>query len=95
MPMLCPGVIGSDATPWHAVLDPGVRRAFASAATVLAMLVFVFAVVVARAPETTVQAIRARAAHVKRYGGHVLIAVGARSIALAAFAEFFASYFPV
>lgn len=73
----------------------GALIAFVTAAAVLALLVFVFAVVVGSAQETTVQAIRARAGQVKRYGGYILIAVGFWSIALAAFAEFFARYFPV
>lgn len=69
--------------------------AFVAAAAVLALLVFIFALVVARAQEATVQAIRARVGQVKRYGGYVLIAVGAWTLALAAFADFFARLFPV
>jgi hypothetical protein len=69
--------------------------AFVAAAAVLALLVFVFALVVARAQQTTVEAIRARVGQVKRYGGYVLIAVGAWTLALATFAEFFAQYLAV
>lgn len=73
----------------------GAFVAFITAASVLALLVFSFALVVARAQEATVDAIRARAGQVKRYGGYVLIAVGLWSVALALFAEFFSHYFPV
>ena len=69
--------------------------AFVAAAVVMAVLVFGFALVVARAQETTVQAIRARSGQVKRYGGYVLIGVGLWSILLAVFAEFFAQYISV
>ncbi|MGH2377061.1 MAG: hypothetical protein ACRDGT_01140 [Candidatus Limnocylindria bacterium] len=82
----------------HALSTGGFEAAliaFVAAAAVLAALVFGFAFVVARAQETTVQAIRARAGQVKRYGGYVLIAVGLWSIALAVLAEFFAQYFLV
>lgn len=82
----------------HALTTGGFEAAlisFVTAAAVIAALVFAFALVVARAQETTVQAIRARAGQVKRYGGYVLIAVGLWSIALAVFAELFAQYFPV
>ncbi len=66
--------------------------AFVAAAVVLAFLVFAFALIVGRAQESTVRAIRARAAQVKRYGGSILVAVGLWSIALAAFADLFARY---
>lgn len=82
----------------HALTTAGAAAAlvaFGTAAAVLAVLLFVFALIVARAQETTVQAIRARAGQVKRYGGYVLVAVGLWSITLAVFAEFFAKYFPV
>jgi hypothetical protein len=69
--------------------------AFLAAAGVLALLVFAFALIVARAQQTTVQAIRARVGQVKRYGGYVLVAVGVWTVVLAIFADLAARYFPV
>ncbi|MGH2950179.1 MAG: hypothetical protein ACRDPC_28595 [Solirubrobacteraceae bacterium] len=82
----------------HALTIGGSAAAFAAfvaAATVIALLLFGFAMVVARAQESTVKAIRARAGQVKRYGGYVLVAVGLWTFLLAVFAELFARYFPV
>lgn len=69
--------------------------AFVAAAAALALLLFGFALTIARAQESTVAAIRARVGEVKRYGGYILIAVGLWSISTAAFAELFVRYFPV
>lgn len=69
--------------------------AFIVAALAIAVLVFSLALGVARAQEETVDAIRARAPQVKRFGGYILIAVGGWTLALALFTDFLARFFPV
>jgi hypothetical protein len=69
--------------------------AFALAAAVLVGLVFTSAFVVAGAQEATLERIKAQAPTIKRWGGRVLIVLGAWFIALAVFADFFAELFPV
>jgi hypothetical protein len=59
------------------------------------VLLFALALLTATAQERTVQALRAGAPAVKRWGGRILLAVGAWLIALAVFAGFFARVFPV
>lgn len=49
------------------------------------MLLFTLALAVGLAQERTVQAIRARASRVRRWGGWILLAVGAWTLLLAAF----------
>lgn len=56
---------------------------------------FALALGLATAQERTVGVLQERAPAVKRWGGRILIVVGAWLIALAAFAEFFADVFPV
>ena len=65
------------------------------AALALVALVFVLSLALATAQERTVEAMREGAPAVKRWGGRILIAVGAWFIALAVFAGFFARIFPV
>lgn len=69
--------------------------AFTTAATVLVGLLFVAASGVARAQDATVERLRAQAPTVKRWGGWVLVGVGIWFVALALFAEAFASLFAV
>lgn len=65
------------------------------AAIVLISLLFTAAFGVAGAQDQTVQRIRAQAPRVKRWGGWILMVVGAWFLILAAFADFFAEIFPV
>ncbi len=69
--------------------------AFAVTGVVLVLLLFAAAVAVSAARETVAERLRAGAPTVKRWGGHVLIAVGVWLVALAAFAGTFARLFPV
>lgn len=62
---------------------------------VLVGLLFGAAVAVAGAQQRTIERIAAQAPAVKRWGGWILMAVGAWFIALALFADFFADLFPV
>jgi hypothetical protein len=56
---------------------------------------FALALVLAAAQERTVEAMRAGAPAVKRWGGRVLVLVGVWFIALGVFADFFADVFTV
>ncbi len=58
-------------------------------------LVFTAAFTVASAEERTVERIKAQAPTVKRWGGWLLLAVGAWFLVLAIFADFFENIFPV
>ncbi len=69
--------------------------AFLVAALVLVALLFTLALVLAAAQERTVEAMKAGAPAVKRWGGRILLGVGGWLIALAVFADFFAELFPV
>ncbi|MEX2210348.1 MAG: hypothetical protein WD689_01095 [Gaiellaceae bacterium] len=69
--------------------------AFAVAALVIVALLFAAASGVARAQQATVERIKAQAPAVKRWGGFVLLGVGAWFIVLAVFADAFADLFPV
>jgi len=59
------------------------------------VLMFALAVVIATAQQRTVEAVQAGAPAMKRWGGRILLVVGAWLIALAVFAGFFARVFPV
>lgn len=59
------------------------------------VLVFAAAFGVARAEESTLERIEVQAPTVKRWGGHILVAVGVWFLALALFADFFEGVFPV
>jgi cytochrome c biogenesis protein CcdA len=61
----------------------------------LVALVFVAAVAVSRAEAATIERIEAQGPTVKRWGGRVLIAVGAWFLILALFAGSFERLFPV
>lgn len=69
--------------------------AFLVASIVLVGLVFAAAFGVAGAQDQTIKNIRAHAPRVKRWGGWVLVTVGAWFLSLAVFADFFADIFPV
>ena len=56
---------------------------------------FTLAILLATAREELVDSIRDGAPTIKRWGGRVLIAVGAWFIVLGVFADFFAHIFPV
>ena len=56
---------------------------------------FALATALATAQERTVASMKQGAPAAKRWGGRILIGVGAWFIALAAFARFFARVFPV
>jgi hypothetical protein len=63
--------------------------AFAAAALVMVALTFGLALVVASAQERTVAALRAGAGRVRRWGGFVLVGVGAWTLASAIFVDAF------
>jgi hypothetical protein len=69
--------------------------AFANAALVIVVLMFVLAFAIAGAQETVIATVRAHVGEVKRWGGWILTVVGAWFILLAIFADFFARIFPV
>ena len=56
---------------------------------------FALALAIALAQERTVKSIQARTPAVKRWGGRILVLVGAWFVALGVFAGFFADLFPV
>lgn len=61
----------------------------------MVVLVFALALVIAAAQERVAAAMKEGAPAVKRWGGRVLVLVGAWLVALAVFADFFAGIFPV
>jgi cytochrome c biogenesis protein CcdA len=65
------------------------------AAAVIALLLLGLATAIATAQEGVVTAMQASSRHVRRWGGVVLIVVGAWLLATAVFADFFAEVFPV
>lgn len=68
---------------------------FAVAGTAIVFLMFGLALLLATARERAVDSMRHGAPTVKRWGGWILIAVGAWLITLGTFADFFADVFPV
>lgn len=82
----------------HALISGGVLAAliaFAVAAVVIVVLMFTAAVTVAGAQEATVERFQTAAPAVKRWGGWLLVLVGAWFVILAVFAQQFATIFPV
>ncbi len=69
--------------------------AFGVAALMMVLLMFTLALVIGAAQQRTVEAMRAGAPAVKRWGGRILMLVGAWFIALGVFSDFFADVFPV
>lgn len=69
--------------------------AFLVASIVLVGLVFGAAFGVAGAQDETIARIKAQTPRVKKWGGWILMAVGAWFLVLAVFADFFAEIFPV
>lgn len=69
--------------------------AFVVAATVMTGLVFAAAFAVAGAYQATMERIQARAPTVKKWGGYLLLLVGAWLLLLAIFVDFFADLLPV
>jgi hypothetical protein len=65
------------------------------AALVLVVLMFGASFGVARAEEATLERVKVQAPTVKRWGGRILIAVGAWFLILAVFADYFAEVLPV
>ncbi|MEX2655627.1 MAG: hypothetical protein WD532_11435 [Acidimicrobiia bacterium] len=65
------------------------------ASIVLVGLLFAAAFGVAGAQDQTIKSIRAHAPSVKRWGGWILVGVGAWFLSLAIFADFFADIFLV
>lgn len=65
------------------------------AAAALVLLVFTASVSLARAEDRTMRRIGANVPKIKRWGGWVLIVVGAWLLALAVFSGFFSRLFPV
>ena len=59
------------------------------------ILTFALAFLVDRAREATVERLRASAPRIKRWGGAILVLVGAWTLLLGLFAEEFARLFPV
>lgn len=69
--------------------------AFGVAAVMMVILMFVLALVIGSAQTRRVDAMKAGAPTVKRWGGRILLALGAWFIALGVFAPFFVDVFPV
>jgi hypothetical protein len=69
--------------------------AFINASVVIIILIFLLAYAISAAQEGVVAAVKARVSEVKRWGGWILIIIGAWFILLAIFAGFFARVFPV
>jgi cytochrome c biogenesis protein CcdA len=65
------------------------------AAASLVILMFALALLLAAAQERTAEAMRAGAPAIKRWGGRVLVLVGAWLVALGVFADFFSDVFSV
>jgi hypothetical protein len=61
----------------------------------IVILMFGLALIVGAAQQRTVDALKAGAPTVKRWGGRILLAVGVWFIALGVFSSFFAGVFPV
>ena len=61
----------------------------------MALLAFGLALLVGAAQRRTVDALKAGTQQVKRWGGVVLLSIGAWLLALALWADFFARIFPV
>jgi len=61
----------------------------------IVVLMFALALLVGSAQQRTVDALKANAPKVKRWGGRVLVTVGVWFVALGVFATFFADVFPV
>jgi hypothetical protein len=61
----------------------------------IVILMFGLALVVGAAQQRTVDALKAGAPTVKRWGGRILMTVGVWFIALGVFSSFFADVFPV
>jgi TRAP-type C4-dicarboxylate transport system permease large subunit len=82
----------------HALTTGGFAAAvtaFVATGVVLVVLLFAAALGVAIAQEELTARLETSAATIKRWGGHVLIAVGVWLLLLAAFADSFARVFPV
>lgn len=69
--------------------------AFANAALVILLLMFLLVFAIATAQEKVIATIHAHLGEVKRWGGWILTVVGIWFIILAVFAGFFAQIFPV
>ncbi|WP_370325141.1 hypothetical protein [Euzebya sp.] len=69
--------------------------AFGVAAMVIVALMFIAAFTVSRAQRATVERIQANAPAVKKWGGVLLLMVGAWFVSLALFADIFAQVFTV
>ncbi len=61
----------------------------------MVLLMFTLALTIGAAQQHTVEAMRAGAPTVKRWGGRILMLVGGWFITLGVFADFFADVFPV
>jgi len=61
----------------------------------MVILMFGLALIVGAAQQHTVDALRTGAPTVKRWGGRILLTVGAWFIALGVFSDFFAEVFPL
>lgn len=69
--------------------------AFVVASLVIVILMFILAFVISRAQEGLIERLKLNAPNVKRWGGFILVGVGAWFIILTAFADFFEDIFPV
>jgi hypothetical protein len=69
--------------------------AFLVAAAALIVLMFTLALLLAAAQERTAETLRAGAPAIKRWGGRILVLVGAWFVILGIFADEFASVFSV
>lgn len=69
--------------------------AFIAAGIVLVSLLFSSAYMVSKASDDTLEQLKARTSSVKKWGGWILVGVGVWLLALAVFADFFATIFRV
>jgi hypothetical protein len=69
--------------------------AFVVAAATLVVLMFILVTAIGTAHERVLSRLRASPAFVKRWGGWILVLVGAWFIVLAIWADYFADLFPV
>ena len=73
----------------------GALVAFVIATLAFVLVLLVLAMIIARAQERAVAGLQAGAPQVKRWGGYILVAIGAWFLVLAIFANFFTRIFPV
>ncbi len=82
----------------HALTTGGFTAAivaFATAAAVIVALMFILSILIARAQQNTVERLQATAPAIKKWGGAILVGIGAWFLVLGIFAERFSGLFTV